>query len=132
MTRLALGTVQFGKNYGVANNSGQTNLSEATKIITLAKKASVDLIDTAISYGNSEKIIGEVGITDFRFVGDASIGANTFIYKQSSWIVLGQAHHGKVHVWIQPGGSSLVSNTAFHDCGGWGGANRKSPMGDAA
>lgn len=68
MTRLALGTVQFGLNYGVANYSGQTNLSEVKKIIKLARKASVDLVDTAISYGNSEKIIGEVGITDFRFV----------------------------------------------------------------
>ena len=32
MNKLALGTVQFGLNYGVSNFSGQTNLSEASKI----------------------------------------------------------------------------------------------------
>ena len=68
MSKLALGTVQFGLNYGVSNISGQTNLSEATKIIKLAKEENIDLIDTAISYGDSEKTIGKIGILDFRFV----------------------------------------------------------------
>ncbi len=68
MSKLALGTVQFGLDYGVSNFTGQTNLSEATKIIKLAKEENLDLIDTAISYGDSEKIIGKIGILDFRFV----------------------------------------------------------------
>ncbi len=68
MNKLALGTVQFGLNYGVSNFSGQTNLSEASKIIKLAKEENIDLIDTAISYGVSEKTIGKIGILDFRFV----------------------------------------------------------------
>ena len=68
MSKLALGTVQFGLNYGVSNISGQTNLSEATKIIKLAEEENIDLIDTAISYGDSEKTIGKIGILDFRFV----------------------------------------------------------------
>ena len=32
MNKLALGTVQFGLNYGASNFYGQTNLSEASKI----------------------------------------------------------------------------------------------------
>ncbi|WP_145596222.1 aldo/keto reductase [Candidatus Pelagibacter sp. FZCC0015] len=68
MNKLALGTVQFGLNYGVSNFYGQTNLSEASKIIKLAKEENIDLIDTAISYGVSEKTIGKIGILDFRFV----------------------------------------------------------------
>ncbi len=68
MNKLALGTVQFGLNYGVSNFSGQTNLSEASKIIKLAKEENIDLIDTAISYGVSEKTIGKIGILDFKFV----------------------------------------------------------------
>jgi len=68
MTKLALGTAQFGLDYGIANSSGKINLLEATKIIALAKQANVDLVDTAISYGYSEKILGDIGILDFKIV----------------------------------------------------------------
>jgi aryl-alcohol dehydrogenase-like predicted oxidoreductase len=68
MTKLALGTAQFGLNYGIANSSGKINLLEATKIISIAKKANIDLVDTAISYGSSEKILGDIGILDFKCV----------------------------------------------------------------
>ena len=68
MSKLSLGTVQFGMNYGIANQNGQIKIEEAKKILQLAKNANIDLIDTAISYGDSEKVIGEIGITDFKFV----------------------------------------------------------------
>jgi len=68
MNKLALGTAQFGSKYGVANQSGQIKFSDAEKILKLAKNSNIDLIDTAIGYGNSQKIIGEIGITDFRLV----------------------------------------------------------------
>jgi len=38
MGKLALGTVQFGINYGVANRSGQIKFSVAKDIVRLAKK----------------------------------------------------------------------------------------------
>lgn len=68
MTKLALGTAQFGLNYGISNSHGKINFLEAKKIITLAKYKNVDLVDTAISYGCSEKILGDIGILDFKFV----------------------------------------------------------------
>lgn len=68
MSKLALGTVQFGLNYGVANKSGQIKFSVAKDIIQLAKEEKIDLIDTAIAYGESEKVIGKIGISDFKIV----------------------------------------------------------------
>ncbi len=68
MSKLALGSAQFGSKYGVANQEGQIKFSEVDKILKLAKNSNIDLIDTAIVYGNSEKVIGETGINDFKFV----------------------------------------------------------------
>jgi aryl-alcohol dehydrogenase-like predicted oxidoreductase len=68
MGKLALGTVQFGINYGVANRSGQIKFSVAKDIVRLAKKKKIDLIDTAIAYGESEKVLGKIGIADFKII----------------------------------------------------------------
>lgn len=66
--RLALGTVQFGMAYGVSNVSGQVRRPEAGKIVKLAAAAGVDTIDTAVGYGDSERYLGEIGVTNFRIV----------------------------------------------------------------
>lgn len=58
--KLALGTVQFGLDYGISNNAGQTSLEEARNICELATKHSIDLLDTAWHYGNSESVIGQL------------------------------------------------------------------------
>ena len=68
MSRLALGTAQFGLDYGVSNQSGQIELSEIKKIFKLAKKNKIDLLDTAISYGKSEKIIGNFHSDKFKII----------------------------------------------------------------
>ena len=68
MSKLGLGTVQFGMNYGVANETGKINLLEAKKIIQLAKEYNINLIDTAIAYGDSQKLIGKIGSSNFNIV----------------------------------------------------------------
>ncbi len=68
MNKLALGTAQFGLDYGVSNQSGKINLSETKKIFKFAQKNRIDLIDTAISYGESEKIIGKFDTNEFKII----------------------------------------------------------------
>lgn len=68
MSRLALGTVQFGLNYGIANNSGQVTYSEANSMLRLASSSGIDLLDTAISYGDSESFLGKAGTNCFKVV----------------------------------------------------------------
>ena len=67
-SKLALGTVQFGLNYGIANASGQISLKEGESILDAAKKYGIDTLDTAVAYGNSESTLGEIGVNDFQIV----------------------------------------------------------------
>lgn len=66
--KLALGTVQFGLNYGVANTDGQTSLPEAASIVGEAWRAGIDTLDTAIGYGTSEQRLGEIGVGDWKII----------------------------------------------------------------
>lgn len=66
--KLALGTVQFGLNYGIANQQGQTAINEARAILNHATLQGMDTLDTAISYGESEERLGEIGIENWRVV----------------------------------------------------------------
>ena len=66
--RLALGTVQFGLQYGVANTSGQVKPSEVLKILNLARSYGIDTLDTAAAYGDSESVLGTAGVGDFDIV----------------------------------------------------------------
>jgi aryl-alcohol dehydrogenase-like predicted oxidoreductase len=68
VSRLALGTVQFGLSYGIANNTGQVARSEAIAMLQLAFKNGIDTLDTAVAYGDSEACLGEVGAQDFKLV----------------------------------------------------------------
>lgn len=68
MMRLALGTVQFGLNYGVANRTGQVSRAEAHSMLTLARAHQIDTLDTAIAYGDSEAYLGALGVDDFKIV----------------------------------------------------------------
>jgi len=66
--KLALGTAQFGLNYGVSNTSGQVGILEVSAILKEAKKYNINTLDTAAVYGNSESVLGKVGISQFNVV----------------------------------------------------------------
>ena len=67
-TRLALGTVQFGQPYGIANQDGQVSRQEVREILQIAGSSGVDTLDTAAGYGNSEQVLGTSGVKDWRVV----------------------------------------------------------------
>lgn len=60
--KLALGTAQFGLEYGVANVSGRTTLEDALLILKLGREFGLDTLDTAITYGDSEAVLGKSDI----------------------------------------------------------------------
>ncbi len=66
--KLALGTVQFGLEYGVANTSGRTTSEEAKSILQLASASGMNTLDTAIAYGDSEVVLGQLGIHQWNVV----------------------------------------------------------------
>jgi aryl-alcohol dehydrogenase-like predicted oxidoreductase len=68
MMRLALGTVQFGLPYGIANQTGQVSREQARSMLKLAADQGIDTLDTAIAYGDSESRLGELGIGGFKTI----------------------------------------------------------------
>ena len=66
--QLALGTAQLGQPYGIANRSGQPSFDTARDIVRCAQAAAVDTLDTAMSYGDSEQILGAIGTGGLRIV----------------------------------------------------------------
>ena len=67
-SKIALGTVQFGQNYGISNTGGQTPPAETKAILTLARSAGIQTLDTAIAYGNSEATLGELDICGWQVI----------------------------------------------------------------
>lgn len=67
--KIALGSAQFGLNYGINNKNGKITDTEISKIFSYAKSVNINTIDTAQSYGNAEKVIGEhILETDFKII----------------------------------------------------------------
>ena len=66
--KVALGTVQFGLDYGVTNQDGQVTIEEVESILDFAKISGIDTLDTASRYGNSEQVLGDAGVDGYQIV----------------------------------------------------------------
>tara|TARA_R110002110_G_scaffold186243_4_gene393289 strand:+ start:235 stop:1086 length:852 start_codon:yes stop_codon:yes gene_type:complete len=75
--QLALGTAQFGMDYGITNQTGQVSQKEIEEILMLCKDSGIVDLDTAISYGSSEANLGEVLQGDDHFRITTKIPSDT-------------------------------------------------------
>lgn len=66
--KLALGTVQFGLPYGISNKTGQVPEATVKSMLDLAGANGINVLDTAIAYGESESVLGKSGVQDFQIV----------------------------------------------------------------
>lgn len=66
--RLALGTAQFGMEYGIASSGARVALQEVERILHEAWFKGVHTIDTAIAYGDSETILGRIGVERWQII----------------------------------------------------------------
>lgn len=58
ISKLALGTVQFGLDYGIANKDGKPTQKIVEDIIEYLSKNGLNCFDTAQAYGSSEEVLG--------------------------------------------------------------------------
>ena len=92
ISKIGLGTAQWGLNYGVSNDYGLTPPDEVRRILDFAKSCGISTIDTAPVYGASEKVIGANDISGFNLctklpaLRDMSLGSNVNTYFQSSTV----------------------------------------------
>ena len=68
MSRLALGTVQFGIPYGISNQQGKVSVDSAREILNYAHIRGINTLDTAIAYGDSENCLGQIGVKDWQVI----------------------------------------------------------------
>jgi len=61
--KIVLGTAQFGLDYGISNKQGKTHRKNIPDILNYAHKNRINFLDTALSYGNSEEVIGSIRST---------------------------------------------------------------------
>jgi aryl-alcohol dehydrogenase-like predicted oxidoreductase len=68
ISKLALGTAQFGLDYGINNTNGQVQVSDIQTILAFANSVGLDTLDTAFLYGNSEENLGQCDLENFKIV----------------------------------------------------------------
>lgn len=66
MSKIALGTAQFGMDYGINNKSGKIPKEEVFQILDFASACGIDTLDTAPAYGESQEVIGEYQVKHFN------------------------------------------------------------------
>lgn len=62
-----LGTVQFGLDYGISNQQGQTSSNSVKEILSCCEENSLSFLDTAYAYGNSESVLGNSISDNMKF-----------------------------------------------------------------
>ncbi len=72
--KLALGTAQFGLNYGVSNTVGKVSDHQLQQILQVAATAGITLLDTAQAYGDAESRLGMMSTEDFQVVSKLAPG----------------------------------------------------------
>ena len=61
ISKLCIGCVKFGLDYGITDfKKNKIKKSEIIKILSLAKKFKINILDTASNYGTSEELLGEM------------------------------------------------------------------------
>ncbi len=67
VSRIGLGTAQFGMDYGVSNTTGQVSALELAAILRSAHAAGIRVLDTAARYGVAEEALGAAISPDLDF-----------------------------------------------------------------
>ena len=66
--KIALGTVQFGIDYGVNSVTGKIHFNEVVNILNYARSANIKFLDTAPAYGSSQQVLGDAGVDDLSLI----------------------------------------------------------------
>jgi len=77
--KLVIGSAQLGMKYGLFNNK-PISIKEFKKIEKLVFKSNINFIDTAISYGDSENIIGNSKLKNLNIITKIKLPEKKDIY----------------------------------------------------
>lgn len=86
-SRIGLGTVQWGMEYGVANNQCPTPIDEVGRILISAQNFGVQIIDSAALYGEAEDVLGNHCLNEFKVVTKTPRFAHTPITAEDAQVL---------------------------------------------
>ncbi len=66
--KLVIGTANFGMAYGQGVNPEELSVSSINNILKCAKHLGISILDTAISYGDSTKKLGKLGVENWNVI----------------------------------------------------------------
>jgi aryl-alcohol dehydrogenase-like predicted oxidoreductase len=113
-SKIGLGTVQFGIDYGISNTNGVTNEIEVSNILELAKSRGVDTIDTAFLYGDSQKKLGKNDLSSFKVVSKFST-TNEDEFNEQLTQTLNDLNLDKIYAFLSHNSSDVISNPKLWD-----------------
>lgn len=91
--KLALGTAQFGLDYGISNKTGRIDEEKVRAILDFARQENIEILDTAYAYGTSEEVLGryfESSKNCFKIITKLNFSLNERYYIEQSFSRLRQ------------------------------------------
>jgi aryl-alcohol dehydrogenase-like predicted oxidoreductase len=110
MSKLVLGTVQFGLNYGINNQSGIPDDYELKEIFLKANQAGIDILDTAQGYGNAEERIGVLSENLFNVISKFKHSESTFSFREELQKSLRKLRTEKLYGYMAHDADLLIEN----------------------
>ena len=112
---IAIGTVQFGVDYGISNQSGKTSKNEVSEILKYAWKNGVDTLDTAHGYGDSEITLGEKMIHEFKIITKLHNSEDIYKIKEAFFESLDHLNRSKINGLLAHDARSLILKPKLWD-----------------
>lgn len=85
MSKIALGTAQFGIPYGIANCVGKIAESDVKNILSAAIYEGINTLDTAAAYGDSEAVLGRLNVDSWKVVTKISANPESVDFS-NTWV----------------------------------------------
>ena len=108
--KLAIGTVQFGINYGINNKNGIPSDFDISEIFDLSIKNNIKYLDTSISYGNSEERISKLANNKFNIITKSNNVKNSEELSSSILTSLSSLKTESVYGFLFHNSDNLIDN----------------------
>lgn len=112
LSKIGLGSAQWGHFYGISNQSGQTAQVEVRRILDLSKSLGIKVIDTAQAYGQSERVLGNNNLSVFKIITKLPALSSSYTDSQNldEWLDISFASS------LTSLGSDRVQGLLVHNC----------------
>lgn len=113
ISKLAIGSVQFGLDYGINNTSGKVPYDEVIHILDFAYENHIRTIDTARSYGDSESILGNCNMGKWKVVSKFTPENYQQSIKEQLQLSLKNLQLEKLYAYLAHSADCLIDNPDY-------------------